>query len=258
MHRSRWRFEEPGLRRTRRRGLPPASASAIAAAGHSPPASSAAPRPPRPEPRCRHHSRSQCHRMGRRAFRPVVRESTRPGMSGSCRNAASCHRRTSVCFLGQRRCPLRLLGDHLAGPGQAETFSDPPGGGTVLMQDTGVSVLAEALEAEVDAYIAAFAAERDENGHRLVVRNGYHQPPGGADQRGRGGGDRAAGQRQAHRPGHRRAAAVLLGDLAAVGAQDPEDHRGAAAAVPARPVAAGTSCPPWASSWARRPGCRRR
>ena len=24
MHRSRWRFEEPGLRRTRRRGLPPA------------------------------------------------------------------------------------------------------------------------------------------------------------------------------------------------------------------------------------------
>ena len=36
-------------------------------------------------------------------------------------------------------------------------------------------MLAEALQAEVDAYIAAFAAERDENGHRLVVRNGYHQ-----------------------------------------------------------------------------------
>jgi hypothetical protein len=27
----------------------------------------------------------------------------------------------------------------------------------------------------VDAYIAAFAAERDENGRRLVVRNGCHQ-----------------------------------------------------------------------------------
>ena len=36
-------------------------------------------------------------------------------------------------------------------------------------------MLAEALAAEVDAYIAAFAAERDEDGRRLVVRNGYHQ-----------------------------------------------------------------------------------
>jgi transposase-like protein len=37
-------------------------------------------------------------------------------------------------------------------------------------------MLAEALRAEVDAYIAAFAGERDEDGHRLVMRNGYHQP----------------------------------------------------------------------------------
>jgi transposase-like protein len=37
-------------------------------------------------------------------------------------------------------------------------------------------MLAEALQAEVDAYIAAFAAERDENSRRLVVRNGSHQP----------------------------------------------------------------------------------
>jgi transposase-like protein len=37
-------------------------------------------------------------------------------------------------------------------------------------------MLAEALRAEVDAYIAAFAAERDDNGRRLVVRNGYHEP----------------------------------------------------------------------------------
>jgi transposase-like protein len=37
-------------------------------------------------------------------------------------------------------------------------------------------MLAEALQAEVNAYIAAFAAERDENGRRLVVRNGYHEP----------------------------------------------------------------------------------
>jgi hypothetical protein len=36
-------------------------------------------------------------------------------------------------------------------------------------------MLAEALRAEVETYIAGFADERDENGHRLVMRNGYHQ-----------------------------------------------------------------------------------
>ena len=37
-------------------------------------------------------------------------------------------------------------------------------------------MLAAALQAEVDAYIARFADERDDNGRRLVVRNGCHQP----------------------------------------------------------------------------------
>ena len=37
-------------------------------------------------------------------------------------------------------------------------------------------MLAEALQAEVDAYIVAFADQRNEHGHRLVVRNGSHQP----------------------------------------------------------------------------------
>ena len=37
-------------------------------------------------------------------------------------------------------------------------------------------MLAEALQAEVDAYIARFVAERDEHGRRLVVRNGTHRP----------------------------------------------------------------------------------
>jgi transposase-like protein len=37
-------------------------------------------------------------------------------------------------------------------------------------------MLAEALAAEVDAYIAQFTAARDGNGQRLVVRNGYHRP----------------------------------------------------------------------------------
>ena len=37
-------------------------------------------------------------------------------------------------------------------------------------------MLAEAVLAEVEVYTAAFARERDEAGHRLVVRNGYHEP----------------------------------------------------------------------------------
>ncbi|MEU2133964.1 IS256 family transposase [Streptomyces sp. NPDC018352] len=37
-------------------------------------------------------------------------------------------------------------------------------------------MLAAALEAEVNAYIAELADQRDESGRRLVVRNGYHQP----------------------------------------------------------------------------------
>jgi hypothetical protein len=37
-------------------------------------------------------------------------------------------------------------------------------------------MLAEALRAEMNADIAQFADQRDKNGHRLVVRNGYHGP----------------------------------------------------------------------------------
>ena len=37
-------------------------------------------------------------------------------------------------------------------------------------------MLAEALQAEVDAYIARFADVRGKKGHRLVVRNGCHRP----------------------------------------------------------------------------------
>jgi transposase-like protein len=36
-------------------------------------------------------------------------------------------------------------------------------------------MLAQALQAEVDAYISQFADQRDEHGRRLVVRNGHHQ-----------------------------------------------------------------------------------
>ena len=45
-----------------------------------------------------------------------------------------------------------------------------------IVRDGARQMLAAALQAEVAAYVAAFADQRDENGHRLVVRNGYHQP----------------------------------------------------------------------------------
>jgi transposase-like protein len=45
-----------------------------------------------------------------------------------------------------------------------------------IVRDGARRMLAEALKAEVDVYIAAFIDERDENGRRLVVRNGSHQP----------------------------------------------------------------------------------
>jgi transposase-like protein len=65
-------------------------------------------------------------------------------------------------------------------PGAADT-DDPrrPGGGALIdeiVREGARRMLAEALQAEVDAYIAQFREERDENGRRLVVRNGTHQP----------------------------------------------------------------------------------
>jgi transposase-like protein len=65
-------------------------------------------------------------------------------------------------------------------PGAADT-DDPrrPDGAALideLVRDGARKMLAEALQAEVDAYIARFIGERDERGRRLVVRNGTHQP----------------------------------------------------------------------------------
>jgi transposase-like protein len=52
-------------------------------------------------------------------------------------------------------------------------------GGTLIdeiVREGARRMLAEALQAEVDAYIAQFADQRDEAGRRLVVRNGTHPP----------------------------------------------------------------------------------
>ena len=72
-----------------------------------------------------------------------------------------------------------------------------------LVREGARRMLAEALQAEVDAYIARFADERDENGRRLVVRNGRHEPRTVTTCAGAVDGARAAGQRPRCRPGYR-------------------------------------------------------
>jgi hypothetical protein len=105
-------------------------------------------------------------------------------------------------------------------------------------------MLAEALQAEVDAYIAAHAAERDENGRRLVVRNGSHQSrevltsAGAVEVTVPRVNDKRTGPGTGER--QRFSSAIL----AAVVPEDPEDHRGAAAAVPAWPVVRGLRARP--------------
>ena len=45
-----------------------------------------------------------------------------------------------------------------------------------IVRDGARRMLAAALAAEVTGYVDQFVDEVDENGHRLVVRNGYHEP----------------------------------------------------------------------------------
>ena len=62
---------------------------------------------------------------------------------------------------------------------QEENESNESAGGSLLdeiVRDGARQMLAAALQAEVAAYIDAHAEHLDEHGHRLVVRNGHHQP----------------------------------------------------------------------------------
>ncbi len=64
---------------------------------------------------------------------------------------------------------------------EAADFSRAGGSAAVslldeIVRDGARQMLAAALQAEVAAYIEAFADEVDAEGRRLVVRNGYHQP----------------------------------------------------------------------------------
>jgi len=59
-----------------------------------------------------------------------------------------------------------------------DSQKSPAGVGSLLdelVRDGARQMLAAALQAEVAAYVEQFADVLDEDGHRLVVRNGYHQ-----------------------------------------------------------------------------------
>lgn len=64
------------------------------------------------------------------------------------------------------------------GPGNTEESRPADGPALIdeLVREGARRMLAQALQAEVDDYIARHADERDEHGRRLVVRNGSHQP----------------------------------------------------------------------------------
>src|SRR5258708_32607776 len=57
-----------------------------------------------------------------------------------------------------------------------------------IVREGARQMLAAALQAEVDAYIAQFTGERDEDGRRLVVRNGSAEPRTVLTSAGAGGG----------------------------------------------------------------------
>ena len=121
-------------------------------------------------------------------------------------------------------------------------------GGSLLdeiVRDGARAMLAAALQAEVAAYIDTHLGEVDENGYRLVLRNGYHRPrevitaAGAVPVRAPRVNDKRIDAETGER--HRFSSAilpawVLLGDPAGVGAQVSAGGRGVAAAVLAWPV----------------------
>src|SRR3954463_1175038 len=65
------------------------------------------------------------------------------------------------------------------GPSEGDQSGQAPASASLIdeiVREGARRMLAEALQAEVDAYIAAFADQCDGRGRRLVVRNGSHEP----------------------------------------------------------------------------------
>ena len=108
-----------------------------------------------------------------------------------------------------------------------------------LVRDGARQMLAAALQAEVAAYIEQFADVRDEDGHRLVVRNGYHEQREVAT----GAGavtvtaPRVNDKRVDPETGERQRFSSKI--LPAWARKSPKVARGVAVAVPARDVVGG-------------------
>jgi transposase-like protein len=102
--------------------------------------------------------------------------------------------------------------------------SNEAAGGSLLdeiVRDGARQMLTAALQAEVAAYVEAFAEELDERGRRLVVRNGHHDPREVTTAAGTIPVRAPRVNDQARRPSHRGAQAVRLGDPAGLGQEVP-------------------------------------
>jgi transposase-like protein len=79
---------------------------------------------------------------------------------------------------GREGTPVLTVVNSEAPTPAAAPAPDPVGGSLIdeIVRDGARRMLAAALDAEVAAYIAAHAGELDEQGRRLVVRNGHAQP----------------------------------------------------------------------------------
>jgi hypothetical protein len=97
-------------------------------------------------------------------------------------------------------------------------------------------MLAAALRAEAGAYVDALVEQVDEDGHRLVVRNGRHDPRTVTMAVGAVGvrAPRVNDKRVDEVSGERKRFASVM--LPTWWRPQPEDQRGAAAALPPRPV----------------------
>ncbi|BBX34878.1 hypothetical protein MMAGJ_41600 [Mycolicibacterium mageritense] len=101
-----------------------------------------------------------------------------------------------------------------------------------IVRDGARQMLAAALRAEVAAYIDQFVDQVDENGHRLVVRNGYHHEREVMTAAGAVAvkAPRVNDKRVDRKPVSGRS---FVEDPACVGTQEPGDLCGASVAVPA-------------------------
>ena len=108
-----------------------------------------------------------------------------------------------------------------------------------IVREGARAMLAAALQAEVAAYIEAHADQVDEDGRRLVVRNGYHAQREVATAAGAVPvrAPRVNDKRVDEDTGERRRFSSAI--LPAWARKSPAGGGGAAAAVPARPVQRG-------------------